>query len=151
MYGFQSYISMPIFLGDGSFYGMLCALDPEPAEVKDPGIIGMFRLFGDLIAIHLESAKRLVAAETNLMDAKAIAELQEQFLAVPGHDLRNPLAAIAAGAGLLKRTPLNDKAQSLVAMMENSTARMGSLIEDVIDLARSWDCYHRQTNRWSLC
>jgi GAF domain-containing protein len=28
MYGFQSYISMPIFLPGGSFFGTLCAIDP---------------------------------------------------------------------------------------------------------------------------
>jgi GAF domain-containing protein len=42
MYGFQSYISMPIFLADGSFYGTLCALDPEPAKVKDPASSACF-------------------------------------------------------------------------------------------------------------
>jgi GAF domain-containing protein len=109
MYGFQSYISMPIFLSDGSFYGTLCALDPKPAKVKDPGIIGMFRLFADLIGIHLENAKRLMTAESNLLDAKQTGELQEQFLAVLGHDLRNPLGAIAAGAKLLRKTALDEK------------------------------------------
>ena len=29
-YGFQSYISMPIILPDGSFFGTLCAIDPKP-------------------------------------------------------------------------------------------------------------------------
>jgi GAF domain-containing protein len=33
-YGFQSYISMPIFLADKSFYGTLCAIDPKPSAVK---------------------------------------------------------------------------------------------------------------------
>ncbi|WP_431201943.1 GAF domain-containing sensor histidine kinase [Bradyrhizobium betae] len=137
MYGFQSYISMPIFLADGSFFGTLCALDPEPAKLKNPGVIGMFRLFADLIGVHLDAARRVATAEANLLDAKAAAELQEQFMAVLGHDLRNPLAAIAAGSRLLARTPLDEKAKSLVAMMETSTIRMSSLIEDVIDLARS--------------
>jgi GAF domain-containing protein len=45
LYGFQSYISMPIFLKDGSFFGTLCALDPKPAKLKNEGVIGMFRLF----------------------------------------------------------------------------------------------------------
>src|SRR6202034_3858647 len=44
-YGFQSYISMPIFLKDGSFFGTLCAIDPNPAKLKNPTVIGMFRLF----------------------------------------------------------------------------------------------------------
>jgi GAF domain-containing protein len=42
MYGFESYISVPIVLRDGSFYGTLCAIDPKPAKLNDPGIIGMF-------------------------------------------------------------------------------------------------------------
>jgi len=28
MYGFESYISVPILLADGSFFGTLCAIDP---------------------------------------------------------------------------------------------------------------------------
>ncbi|HEX8300256.1 GAF domain-containing protein [Sphingomonas sp.] len=30
MYGFESYISIPIVLVDGSFFGTLCAIDPAP-------------------------------------------------------------------------------------------------------------------------
>lgn len=33
-YGFQSYASIPIFLTDGSFYGTLCALDPNPRALS---------------------------------------------------------------------------------------------------------------------
>ena len=34
MYGFQSYISVPIFLKDGNFFGTLCAIDPDPAAAQ---------------------------------------------------------------------------------------------------------------------
>src|SRR5215203_467949 len=34
MYGFQSYISVPIIFRDGRFFGTLCAIDPAPAELK---------------------------------------------------------------------------------------------------------------------
>lgn len=30
LYGFESYISIPITLDDGSFFGTLCAIDPAP-------------------------------------------------------------------------------------------------------------------------
>ena len=36
MYGLQSYISMPIFMQDGQFYGTLCAIDPKPARLNNP-------------------------------------------------------------------------------------------------------------------
>ena len=32
MYGFESYISTPVFRTDGSFFGTVCALDPRPAD-----------------------------------------------------------------------------------------------------------------------
>lgn len=34
LYGFQSYISVPILRGDGSLFGTLCAIDPAPREVS---------------------------------------------------------------------------------------------------------------------
>jgi GAF domain-containing protein len=77
MFGFQSYISMPIFMRDGRFYGTLCAIDPEPAKLGDPVVIGMFRRFADLIAFQLEAATRLATAEANLAEAIARKKLQE--------------------------------------------------------------------------
>lgn len=39
LYGFQSYVSLPLTLGDGSFYGTLCAIDPRPRLLKDPALM----------------------------------------------------------------------------------------------------------------
>ena len=50
-------------------------------------------------------------SEAALLDERQAAELREQFIAVLGHDLRNPLAAIDAGARLLRKTPLDERAQ----------------------------------------
>ena len=47
MYGFQSYISAPIVLADGRFFGTLCAIDPRPARLNTPETIGMFKLFAE--------------------------------------------------------------------------------------------------------
>jgi GAF domain-containing protein len=59
MYGFQSYISFPITLKNGDFFGTLCAIDPRPAHLKNTQIMGMFRLFAELIAFHLDAQDRL--------------------------------------------------------------------------------------------
>jgi GAF domain-containing protein len=50
MYGFQSYISMPIVLKNGQFFGTLCAIDPRPARPNRPEVTGMFKNFAQLIA-----------------------------------------------------------------------------------------------------
>jgi signal transduction histidine kinase len=136
MYGFQSYISMPILLRDGSFFGTLCAIDPNPARLDTPEITGMFRLFADLIAFHLDADARAASSEALLLDARKTAELREQFIAVLGHDLRNPLASIDAGARILQRKSPTPETLSITRLMEASIQRMSLLIDNVLDFAR---------------
>ncbi|MEO7169268.1 MAG: GAF domain-containing sensor histidine kinase [Pseudomonadota bacterium] len=135
-YGFQSYISMPILLPDGRFFGTLCAIDPRPAQVDNPETIDMFRMFADMIAFHLDAQAQIDRSAATLFDERRTAELREQFIAVLGHDLRNPLASIDAGTRLLARDPAPDKAAKVLGLMQNSVARMAALIDNVLDLAR---------------
>jgi len=136
LYGLQSYISMPIVRADGAFFGTLCAIHPEPAQVSKPGTVEMFRLFAELIAVQLDNEERMAVSEAALLDERAGAELREQFIAVLGHDLRNPLAAIQAGVRLLERAPLDDARRGVLGQMRDSALRMGRLIDDVLDFAR---------------
>jgi signal transduction histidine kinase len=135
MYGFQSYISVPI-RHRGEFFGTLCAIDPRPARVEAPEVVATFELFADLLGRHMDTEQRLAESEAALMDAQASAELREQFIAVLGHDLRNPLASIDGGARLLLKTPLNERATMLVGLLQNSVNRMAGLIDNVLDFAR---------------
>jgi signal transduction histidine kinase len=136
MYGFQSYISMPIIRKDGSFFGTLCAIDPQPARLKTPEIIGTFSLFAELIAFHLDAADQLAASQRLLGEERKVAELREQFIAVLGHDLRNPVAAVDSGLKLLRLTELQPKAARVVDLIQDSIGRMGAMIDDVLDFAR---------------
>jgi len=136
MYGFQSYISMPIVRPGGAFFGTLCAIDPRPASLKRPEVAQMFRLFADLIAFYLEADERMAATEAALLDERQAAELREQFIAVLGHDLRNPIAAVSAGVELLTRRPLDPRTPGILAQMKRSCRRMATLVDDILDLAR---------------
>jgi signal transduction histidine kinase len=64
------------------------------------------------------------------------AALREQFIAVLGHDLRNPLAAINGGMTLLLKTRLDEKAKAIVDLVRGSATRMAGLIDNVMDFAR---------------
>lgn len=136
MYGFQSYISMPVVRPDGQFFGTLCAIDPRPARLKTPETIGMFKLFADLIAFHLDAQERLGMSEKALLDERQTADLREQFIAVLGHDLRSPLAAVDAGARVLEKLALEERVTPVVALIRRSAARMAGLIDNVLDFAR---------------
>jgi signal transduction histidine kinase len=134
MYGFQSYISVPILLPDGAFFGTLCAIDPQPRMLKTPEIIGMFKLFAELIAFHLDANTRLATNAATLAREREESGLREQFMAVLGHDLRNPLMAISAGATLIARRP--EQAAKYIAEIQRSVSRMAGLIDNMLDLAR---------------
>jgi signal transduction histidine kinase len=135
-YGFQSYISMPILLADGTMFGTLCAIDPRPARLNTPQTIEMFKLFAELIAIHLDATERVAASEARLLSERETSELREQFIAVLGHDLRNPLASIAAGTRMLAKAKSKQATGEILGLMQNSAARMSALIDNVLDFAR---------------
>jgi phosphoserine phosphatase RsbU/P len=76
--------------------------------------------------------------QKGLATERETAELREQFIAVLGHDLRNPLAAISAGARILQRSgALQEHKHLRVLDMINSTVtRMSDLIDNILDFAR---------------
>jgi GAF domain-containing protein len=119
-YGFRSYVSMPIFLKDGSFFGTLCAIDPRPNKPSRPEVLGMFQLFAKMIGGALDAELRFATSEQYRLDQEEIHRLRDQFIAVLGHDLRNPLASIDAGTRALSRSPLDERATTVVALMQRS-------------------------------
>lgn len=143
MYGFKSYISAPIILGDGTVWGTLCAIDPKPRDLKRPEILGSFQLLSELIALQLELNLRLEqsqadlrTSQADLLDERRTAELREQFIGVLGHDLRNPLASIDAGMRVLLRNPDRVKAPEIILGIQKSVLRMAGLVDNIMDFAR---------------
>ncbi|WP_038167389.1 GAF domain-containing sensor histidine kinase [Verrucomicrobium sp. BvORR106] len=136
IYGFQSYISMPIFLPGGEFFGTLCAIDPSPHRLNTPEVMGMFRLFADLISSHLGALERVVNSEQQVTAERQVSQRREQFIGVLGHDLRSPLGAISMGAVILKESGLNGDQEATVAMMERNVTKIADLVDDIMDLTR---------------
>lgn len=136
MYGLRSYISIPIVRADGSFFGTLCAIDPNPADLGRPEVLATFRMFADLLAFHLDASERLTVSESRLAMEVETGELREQFIAVVGHDLRNPLAAIDAGVTMLRKAPDAERTALILGQMQRSSTRMSRLIDNILDFAR---------------
>lgn len=53
LYGFKSYVSLPIVLSDGSFYGTLCAIDPQPRKLTGPDMFPALERFAARVAAIL--------------------------------------------------------------------------------------------------
>ena len=134
-YGFQSYISTPI-RHRGEFFGTLCAIDPRPAVLRSNQTLSMFELFAELIGSQLDAQASVARSEAALLSERETSELRDQFIAVMGHDLRNPLAAIDASAQLLAKGQPAERANFILGQMQSSVERMAGLIDNVMDFAR---------------
>src|ERR1700736_6563122 len=136
IYKIESYISVPIFLPSGRYFGNLCALDPHPIKVLGPHILSMFNRFAALIASQLERQLLQEKEQIALLDERAASELREQFIAILGHDLRNPLQAAYASSDMLQRRLTDPDLLAYASRIKTNVTRMSALIDDVLDFAR---------------
>ena len=96
IYGFQSYISVPIILANGDYFGNLCAIDPKPIFISDPRVVSMFSHFAQLIADQLDLKKVSASTYATLLAERDVCEMRELFDEVLGQDLRQPLRKLDA-------------------------------------------------------
>jgi signal transduction histidine kinase len=136
IYGFESYISIPIFRQDGSYFGTLCGLDPKPARLSTPAITSSMTLFAQLISLQMEADTQLADTRGLLADERETAELREQFIAVLGHDLRTPLGSILMAVEVGKRKEPDSTMRSLLDHIGRSAHRISALVDDVVDFTR---------------
>jgi signal transduction histidine kinase len=136
LYGFESYIAVPLVRPDGTYFGTVCALDAAPARLRESRTIAMMQLFAELIGLQLTAEEEASRDREALSDARRTAELREQFIAVLGHDLRNPVSAIMAGSGFLLDLPQDSTHRTVLQRIRSSGERVSRLIDDVLDFAR---------------
>ncbi|HVS03938.1 MAG TPA: CheR family methyltransferase [Thermoanaerobaculia bacterium] len=92
----------------------------------------------DLILVSIEDVtdlrKAQVAAQSRADDLARDHRRKDEFLAMLGHELRNPLAALAHGVELLGRE--GAVVEPIRALMERQTRRMTALLDQLLDVAR---------------
>lgn len=115
LYGLQSYVSFPIILADGRFFGTLCAIDAKPRKLTNPDTIGTFKLFADLIGQHIGAFDRM-AEMTRMADERRDWERQQRMLQRElVHRMKNTLAMIQAiVTQSLRNAPSLDHAAKVV-------------------------------------
>jgi signal transduction histidine kinase len=136
LYGIESYISVPIYKKNGEFFGTLCALDSVPATIDTPEVKDMFKLFTDLIAFHLETVEAMEATSQTLREEREMADLRDQFIAILGHDLKNPIATMRMSSDILLKMSKEELTLKHAALIKSTSFRMQNLIENILDFAK---------------
>jgi sigma-B regulation protein RsbU (phosphoserine phosphatase) len=137
MQGFFEEFAVEMTAADGRPVQMIC----NALEGRDAAGNASFTRLALLRATDRRRYEEQLLADRNsakisLASEREASELREQFIAVLGHDLRNPLASISAGVRILGRDAKTEKEHQVVAMLHTTVMRMAGLIDNVLDFAR---------------
>jgi two-component system CheB/CheR fusion protein len=101
-----------------------------PYQTQDNGVEGVVITFADIterrhVADILEAAKR---------QAELATVAKSRFLAAASHDLRQPLQTLVLLQGLLAKAVEGERAQKLVARLDESLAAISGMLNTLLDI-----------------
>lgn len=80
--------------------------------------------------------REILNAESGRERAERENRLKDEFLAMLGHELRNPLAAISTGATLLQSNPVPERRAWIEQMLARQVTQLQRLVDDLVDVSR---------------
>lgn len=120
----------------GEMFPPVSPVDQVPSHVAVAymGYLAMTSLIVSVAEWLRRERLEAILAELRLRDAH---QRKSEFMALLGHELRNPLAAITLGGKLLKAGSLDPAAaRDTLEMLERQAGHMTKLVSDLMDIAR---------------
>ncbi|HEX3177955.1 MAG TPA: ATP-binding protein [Methylomirabilota bacterium] len=131
----RAMMSAPL-LSRGRIVGAITVADLPGRRFTERELRHM-KMFADMAAIALTNAQQYRAEERLRADAEAANRAKDDFLAMLGHELRNPLAAIGNAAHVLDRVGTVDEAAARAsAVIHRQVRHLAGLVDDLLDAAR---------------
>lgn len=85
------------------------------------------------LRVHTDTGRQLQQAKVAADEAN---RAKSDFLAVMSHEIRTPLNAVMGFANLLSESRLDEAQRGYVSTILNEGARLGSLINDILDISK---------------
>jgi PAS domain S-box-containing protein len=106
---------------------------------RDGELVGFSKVTRDLTdRMEAEANMRVLLTQKTILEERMrVQEFQERFVAILGHDLRNPLAAIIMGSAVLQQQASDPLTLRVLNRMIRSSRRMARMIDQILDLTRS--------------
>lgn len=91
-----------------------------------------------VVASALRARGRQYELRDRLQDLERAVRQRDQFLAMLGHELRNPLAAVTSALAILRKFGNRDPelAGEQIDLLTRQVSHMGRLVDDLLDVAR---------------
>ncbi|MET0533914.1 MAG: PAS domain S-box protein, partial [Steroidobacter sp.] len=109
----------------------------EKRYIRKDGSTVWVHLFGNVVADDSGQPVQGVAVVIDITDRNQANKRKDEFLAMLGHELRNPAAAISnATQALARLLKGRDQEQALFGIIERQIRHMSRLLDDLLDVAR---------------
>ena len=143
---------MGVAISGMHYVGMFAAQFPLGAQstgsaVMDKGwlagsvtMMTLFVLFATLLLSYLEarSAARAARMQASLAEVEETSRAKDEFLAMLGHELRNPLASISNAVHLLGRAPAHGAEWHFAQeVIERQATHLSHIVADLLDVGRA--------------
>ncbi len=142
-YGYVSQLSSPPhevllvpFHAEGKPVGTVWVVSHDDSRKFDTEDLRVLRSLTNFASVAVRAFARTNELERANAAAEVASEMREQFIAVLGHDLRNPLGAIVNSAKLLERGSPAERIAPLGQIIGRSAHRIGELVDNLLDFTR---------------
>ncbi|HUF92877.1 MAG TPA: ATP-binding protein, partial [Candidatus Limnocylindria bacterium] len=89
------------------------------------------------VSLDITERKQLEAErEARRMEVERESRAKDEFLAMLGHELRNPLGTITNTLGVLDRIVADEPTRRLTGIIGRQVTHLGRLVDDLLDVAR---------------
>lgn len=133
--GIQSVLMVPL-VARGRTLGVLSVLHerhrPKQLGAED---IPLFTELASRAALALDNARLYADAESARREAEMANLAKDEFLAILGHELRNPLAPIVSALQLMARRG-DDTTRRERTIIERQVRHLSRLVDDLLDVSR---------------
>jgi PAS domain S-box-containing protein len=130
----RSYLGVPL-VDNGSVLGVLTLAMAESGRTFGPRDLELAAALADRAGLAVHHARLFTEASAARAEAERASRVKDEFLAMLGHELRNPLAPIVTALQLMKlRAPAVLERER--AILERQVKHVVGLVDDLLDVSR---------------
>ena len=126
--GVRSHLAVPLELADRAFGVLSFGYTGDRRYSAED--LPLFEALAGRAAVAIENARLYRAAQAARADAEAASRAKDEFLAMLGHELRNPLAPIVTALELTQHRPREYE------IIQRQVGYLRRLVDDLLDVSR---------------
>jgi signal transduction histidine kinase len=132
--GMRAYFTVPL-IARGRTLGALAALQAESGRDISPEDCALISELAQRAALAIDNARLYADTQAAREQAETANRAKDEFLAMLGHELRNPLAPIVTALSLMERRSGGEDSMER-RIIERQVAHLSRLVDDLLDVSR---------------